>query len=339
MQVGLSEALSEAATKNGAESGWGIVLKIPTGEIEAMASIPTYNPVKRDINVYRSYMNNAVQTLFEPGGLMKPITYAMAMDVGLITPKTKIDHDNGVWEYAQTNYHDSCKGVLTVAESLVRRSNIAAGKVGVMLWTDRFERELPRFGFGRKVGGGTLYGEQVGIMYRHNKYDPVSISSLGMGRCTAVTGIQMANAYAVFANDGVEVLPHLVSRTTEAEGKADFQFLPLISTNRVIEVETAQKMTGMMEDAFKAVASESGVDLGGVRVAGAVTETPLPEDGVYSSTNYNVAVVGFLPVEKPEYVVAVGFQKPKGGHSVGLVALPAFAEVVRKLKVNACDVW
>ena len=58
----------------------------------------------------------------------------------------------------------------------------------------------------------------------------------------------------------------------------------------------------------------------------------MPQKGVYSSTNYNVAVVGFLPVEKPEYVVAVGFQKPKGDHSVGRVALPAFAEVVKKLK-------
>lgn len=332
LQVGLSEALGAAASRNGVELGWGIVLKVPTGEIEAMASVPTYNPIKRDMNVYRSYRNNGVQMLFEPGGLLKPITYAMAMDIGLVTPKTKIDHGNGVWEYAQTNYYDSCTGELTIAESLIRRSNVAAGKVGVMLWTDRFVRELPRFGIGRKVGGGTLYGEEIGILYRRNKYDPVSVSRLGMGRCTAVTGIQMANAYAVFANGGVEVLPHLVSRTTDADSKVDFQFLPLISTNRVIEAETARKMTGMMEDAFKAVASESGVDLGGVRVAGAVTETPLPEEGGYSSTNYNVAVVGFLPVEKPEYVVAVGFQKPKGGHSVGRVALPAFAEVVKKLK-------
>ena len=54
--------------------------------------------------------------------------------------------------------------------------------------------------------------------------------------------------------------------------------------------------------------------------------------GGYSSTNYNVAVVGFLPTERPEYVVAVGFQKPKGDHSVGRVALPAFAEAVKKLK-------
>ena len=332
LQSALAETLYASTATNGAESGWGIVLKVPTGEIEAMASVPTYNPVKRDMNVYRSYMNNAVQTLFEPGGLMKPITYAMAMDIGLITPKTKIDHGNGIWEYAQTNYHDSCTGELTVAESLIRRSNIAAGKVGVMLWTDRFVRELPRFGIGRKVGGGTLYGEEIGILYRRNKYDPVSISRLGMGRCTAVTGIQMANAYAVFANDGVEVLPHLVSRTTDADGKANFQFLPQISTNRIIAAETAQKIRGMMEDAFKAVVLEAGADLGGVRVAGAVTETAMPEKGVYSSTNYNVAVVGFLPVEKPEHVVAVGFQKPKGDHSVGRVAVPAFAEIVRRIK-------
>ena len=331
VQIAVSDALCAAAARTGAETGWGVVLKVPTGEIAAMASVPTYRPSERKSNDSR-YMNHAAQSLFEPGGLMKPITYAMAMDIGLITPKTEIDHGNGVWEYAQTNYHDSCTGVLTVAESLIRRSNIAAGKVGVMLWPDRFVRELPRFGIGRKVGGGTLYGEEIGILYRRNRYDPVSISRLGMGRCTAVTGIQMANAYAIFANDGVEVLPHLVSRTTDADGKVDFQFLPLISTNRVIEVETAQKMRGMMEDAFKAIASEPGVDFGGVRVAGAVTETPLPEGGIYSPTNFNVAVIGCLPAEKPEYVVAVGFQKPKGDHSVECVALPAFAEVVRKLK-------
>ena len=148
---------------------------------------------------------------------------------------------------------------------------------------------------------------------------------------SAVRTLRIAHAYAIFANDGVEVLPHLVSRTTEAEGKVDFQFQPRISTNRIIALSTARKMKGLMADAFKVAASSAGVDLGGVPVAGAVTETPLVEGGVYSPTNYNVAVVGFLPVEKPEYVVAVGFQKPQGDPSVGRVALPAFAEIVKKL--------
>ncbi len=332
VQVVLAESLAAAAAVNGAESGWGIVLKVPTGEIEAMASTPTYNPIKRDKNVYGSYQNNAVQMQFEPGGLMKPIAYAMAMDAGLITPETKIDHGNGIWEYAQTNFHDSCTGELTVAESLVRRSNIAAGKVGVMLGADRFVRDLPRFGFARKVCGGTLPGEEVGILFCRERYDPVTISRLGMGYSTAVTGIQMVNAYAVFANDGVEVLPHLVGRTTDVDGKEVFQFQPRISTNRVLSVETAQKMRGLMEEAFKTTVAKAGVDLGGMRVVGAVTETALSERGIYSPTNYNVAVVGLLPAEKPEYVVAVGFQKPKGNHAVEGTVLPAFADVVRKLK-------
>ena len=332
VQVALAESLAAAAAVNGAESGWGIVLKVPTGEIEAMASTPIYNPLKRDKSVYCSYRNNAVQMQLEPGGLMKPITYAMAMDAGLITSETKIDHGNGIWEYAQTNFHDSCTGELTVAESLVRRSNIAAGKVGVMLGVDRFVRDLPRFGFARKVGGRTLYGEEVGLSLRRERYDPVSISRLGMGYSTSVTGIKMVNAYAVFANDGVEVLPHLVGRTTDADGKEVFQFQPRISTNRVLSVETAQKMRGLMEEAFKATVAKAGVDLGGMRVVGAVTETALSERGIYSPTNYNVAVVGLLPAEKPEYVVAVGFQKPKGNHAVEGTVLPAFAEVVRKLK-------
>lgn len=289
LQVALAETLVAAAAKSGAETGWGVVLKIPTGEISALASVPAYDPVRRDANPDGSYLNNATQRLFEPGGLMKPITYAMAME----------------------------------DES----------------WTNRFERELPRFGLGRKVGGGTLYGESAGIPYRRNRYDPVSISRLGMGRCTAVTGIQMANAFAVFANDGVEVLPHLVSRTTDADGKTAFAFLPAVSTNRIVSSETARKMTRMMEEAFKAAASESGADLGGVRVAGAVTETALPENGVYSPTNFNVAAVGFLPADRPAYVVGIGFQKPKSDHSAGRVALPAFAEVVRKLKAEmpACE--
>lgn len=172
--------------------------------------------------------------------------------------------------------------------------------------------KLTHFGFGRKVGGETLYSEAVGCD-------------------TAVTGIQMVNAYAVFANDGVEVLPHLVSRTTDVDDKMDFEFLPRISTKRVISAETAQKVSSMMEETFKVVASGAGVDLEGMRVAGAVTESAIPVDGCCLSTNYNVAVVGFLQVDKPEYVVSVGFLGPKGGRFIERVALLAFKEVIFKL--------
>ena len=336
----LADALTKAASSNRAETAWGIVLNVTNGAIAAMASWPTYDPMKsRDIQDGADYFrNNAAMMNFEPGGLMKPLTYAMALDKGLVTPDTGIDHGNGVWEYNGTKLHDvpGATGVLSVAKALAMRTEIGAGKVGLMMWKDRNLENLSRWGFGRKAGGGTIYGEEAGIVWTSNRYDTVTLTRLGLGRGLAVTALQIANAYATLANGGKMVAPHLIDKIVSTNGviAAYESKEPAV---QVVSEPTAKTISSMMKDAMDVAASEFSVDFGGVDVAGTIAETRIPVKGEYSKTDYNVSAAGFFPVATPKWVVVIGFGKPSPDHLAGRVALPVFVEIARKITSDSCE--
>ena len=333
----LADALIKAVATNHAETAWGIVMNATNGAISAMASWPTYDPMKsRDIKDGADYFrNNAAMMNFEPGGLMKPLTYAMALDKGLVTPDTGIDHGNGVWEYNGTKLYDvpGATGVLSVAKALAMRTEIGAGKVGLMMWKDRNLENLSRWGFGRKVGGGTVYGEEKGIVWPSNRYDSVTLTRLGLGRGLAVTGLHIANAYAALANGGKTVAPHLVSKTVSTNGVEtvhDSKRPPL----QIVSDKTSRTITSMMKDAMVAAGKEFAVELKDLDVAGAISETRLPVDGAYSETDYNVTAAGFFPTESPRWVLVIGFTKPHPVHSAGMVALPVFSDIAREIMIS-----
>jgi cell division protein FtsI (penicillin-binding protein 3) len=339
MQNILTDALFKAVSSNRAETAWGIVLNVTNGAIAAMASCPTYDPMKsRDIKDGADYFrNNAAMMNFEPGGLMKPLTYAMALDKGLVTPETGIDHGNGVWEYNGTKLYDvpGATGVLSVAKALAMRTEIGAGKVGHMMWKDRNIENILRLGFGRKVGGGTIYGEEAGIVWASNRYDDVTLTRLGLGRGLAVTALQVANAYAALANGGKAVSPHLVVKTVLTNGVVSV-YEPKAPAVQIVSEQTSKTVTSMMKDAMTAAAKEFSADFGGADVAGTIAETRVPVKGEYSKNDYNVSAAGFFPADCPQWVVVIGFGGPKTDHCAGRVSFLVFADIVRKMISGPC---
>ena len=340
MQNILADALVKAVSSNRAETAWGIVMNATNGAIAAMMSLPTYDPMKsRDIKGGVDYFrNNAAMMNFEPGGLMKPLTYAMALDKGLVTADTGIDHDNGVWEYNGTKLYDvpGATGVLSVAKALALRTEIGAGKVGHMMWKDRDIENLLRLGFGRKVSGGTVYGEEAGIVWASDRYDSVTLTRLGLGRGLAVTAIQVANAYAALANGGKMVAPHLIAKTVSTNGVVSV-YGAGEPTEKIVSEQTSKIITSMMKEAMSAAAKEFSVDFGGVDVAGTIAETRIPVKGEYSKTDYNMSAAGFFPADCPQWVVVIGFSKPNSDNSAGRVALPVFSGIVQKVTSNSCE--
>ena len=334
IQNALADALIKAVATNHAETAWGIVLNVTNGAIAAMASWPTYDPMKsRAVKDGADYFrNNTAMMNFEPGGLMKPLTYAMALDKGFVTPDMGIDHGNGVWEYNGTKLYDvpGATGVLSVAKALAMRTEIGSGKVGLMMWKDRNLENLSRWGFGRKVGGGTVYGEEAGIVWASNRYDSVTLTRLGLGRGLAVTGLQVANAYAALANGGKTVAPHLVMKIVSTNGVASV-YKAKEPFKKVVSDKTSKTIASMMKDAMIVAGKEFSVDLEGLDVAGMISETRIPVKGAYSDTDYNVSAAGFFPVASPKWVLVIGFGKPYPDYSAGRVALPAFSDIARRM--------
>ena len=339
MQNILADALMKAAATNRAETAWGIVLNATNGAIAAMASWPTYDPMKsRAVKDGADYFrNNAAMMNFEPGGLMKPLTYAMALDKGLVTPDTGIDHGNGVWEYNGAKLYEvpGATGVLSVAKALAMRTEIGPGKVGLMMWKDRDMENLLRWGFGRKVGSGSVYGEETGIVWASNRYDSVTLTRLGLGRGLAVTALQIANAYAALANGGKTVVPHLVAKSVSTNGVVS-AYESKEPSVQIVSEQTSKTIALMMKDAMVAAAKEFSADFGGADVAGTIAETRISVKGEYSKTDYNVSAAGFFPADCPQWVVVIGFGSPKTDHCAGRVALSVFADIVRKITSDPC---
>ena len=193
----------------------------------------------------------------------------------------------------------------------------------------KLAESLSLWGFGRKVCGGTVFGEAKGVLFPADKLTPDTLELLKKGRITAVTGLQMANAYAAIANGGMAVSPHLIAKTVSTNG-IESAFKPDTEPVRVISELVSKETTAKMTAALGAAAKKHSVDFAGVKVAGMIAESPVFQDGKYSKTGRNVLAVGFFPAGKPRWVVSVGFSNPKPEGSDGSIALAALAEIARK---------
>ncbi len=314
LQKSVAEVLAAACATNGAESAWGLVMKIPSGEIEAMASWPSFDPsMRRNLDKWGDSMavNRAAQTVFEPGGLVKPLTYAIALDSGVLAEDAKIDQENGSWEYNGKIFRDETINSVTIAEAIEKRLNIAAGKTACLIGPERFHTSLRRFGFGAKTAVAGISGEECGILAsKPERWDKATAMRVGMGYGFAVTGLQIAQAYATLANHGTLVRPVLIARSASS-----------CATNgatQIVSTAAADVIVRMLNAPVPSTVqmSEHDKESGG---------------SFYSPTNYIASCAGFVPFDKPQYVVVVSFSKPRSAHTGDEIAKPVFQLIADSL--------
>ena len=314
IQKAVADALSAACATNGAESAWGLAMKIPSGEIAAMASWPSFDPsMRRYLDKWDGSMavNRPARVVFEPGGLVKPLTYAIALDSGVLAEDAKIDQENGAWEYNGVTIRDSETNALSIAEAIAFRANIAAGKTACLIGPEKFHAALRRFGFGSKTGVAGIPGEEVGILAdRPERWDKTTAMRVGMGYGFAATGLQIAQAYATLANHGTLVRPVLVKTAATNEAV------------QVVSFSAADAIVRMLKAPMPSTVQMSECD---------------PETGraAYSSTNYVASCAGFVSAENPEYVVLVSFFKLRSASAGEDVAKPVCLDLIKALESNS----
>src|SRR5204863_9718737 len=83
-------ALKSAVVANRAKAGALIALDVRTGEVLALANVPSFNPNNRTRLSGAQLRNRVITDLFEPGSTLKPFTVALALESGKVTPQTTI---------------------------------------------------------------------------------------------------------------------------------------------------------------------------------------------------------------------------------------------------------
>lgn len=321
------DAIRAAVKNSKALSGTVIVMNPKTGAILAHATYPSFEPGNtKGVDPYH-WKNPSVQEVYEPGSTGKVITIASAIEEGKINPETvmtipyKLKRSNKVFHDHER--HPVQK--LTLAGALAISSNTGAIQVGEMLSNDKLHSYLKKFGVGEKPGSG-LPGEETGKLLDVKDWSGTTAPTVAFGQGYSVTAMQATSVFATIANDGVRVTPTVVAGISDAAGR----YTPSNKQNsvRVVSAETAQKMRLMMESVVSASGTAPSAAIPGYRVAGKTGTAQRVDDSCGCYRGYTASFIGFAPADKPEFVVSVTIQDPKGLHWGGYLGGPVFKKVM-----------
>ena len=290
-----------------------VVAEPKTGKILALSSRRADSMTKTD---------DAVSWFYEPGSTFKPVVAIAALQTGAITPKTKINCENGAFKLEGKTIKDHYpSGELTYDEILMRSSNIGATKMAMLLKDPVYYDYVRRFGFGEKTGIA-IPGEIQGIVNPPSKWDPLTKARMAFGQSVAVTPLQLAMAYGALANGGLLMKPVVGNEK------------PV-----VVRQVCSSRSANLVKNALKNTVTDQGTAplarVDGVTVGGKTgTAQAIAPAGGYYADRYTTSFAGLFPVKDPKYVVVVVVDdpvlKPEKNYG-GLVAAPIFSSIASQI--------
>jgi cell division protein FtsI (penicillin-binding protein 3) len=184
---------------------------------------------------------------------------------------------------------------------------------------------LKKFGIGEKPGSG-LPGEEGGKLLDVKDWSGTTAPTVAFGQGYSVTAMQATSVFATIANDGVRVTPTVVAGISDAAGR----YTPANKQKsvRVISADTALKMRLMMESVVSPSGTAPTAAIPGYRVAGKTGTAQRVDDSCGCYRGYTASFIGFAPADKPEFVISVTIQDPKGLHWGGYLGGPVFNKVM-----------
>jgi len=320
--------LAETVQKHNAKAGMSVMLDPQTGNVLAMASVPTYNPNDPSDAAKRGARNRAIADTFEPGSTLKTFTFAAALDAGKVRPTDMFDCQLGKLIVGKFHIRDDHpKGVISAADVFKYSSNIGTVKVARRIGREALWNALDRFGFGKPTYVG-LPGERRGILRPVSRWGEIEFATHAFGQGMTVTPLQLAAGFAAIADYGMYHPPRLALHYVGPDGKTEaIERAPEAPAEHRVMSEHAARtlltiMQGVTEDGTAKAAA-----IPGYPVAGKTGTAQKVTGGRYDPSKYLASFVGIVPADKPRLVIAVMIDEPQGTHYGGLVAAPAFKAI------------
>lgn len=307
----MQQMIAEEAQAQGAQGGTVTVVEVKTGKIRAAAEWPTVDPNNLDGSSPDSWYSKLFTYAFEPGSTFKPVTAAAIMENAGVTPtsptvsaSSKEHFPNGAVindAFLHPTYD------YTLAGALIDSSNVALSKFGTMVSPDVRYDYLQRFGVGTETVG--FPSEADGVLHPTAEWDNQSLYTTTFGQHFTVTAPQVAGAYQAIANGGEKIELSMVESCTDADGTVHEAAAP--EKKQIIAPQTAADLTRMLENVAVQGGNAERIQVPGYRVTSKTGTAQIPDgNGGYKSGVYYTSMVGFAPVDDPQYVVIVTLDQP-----------------------------
>jgi len=324
VQVALEKCLETTMKDFKAQRAWGVVVEVETGKILGYASYPTFDLNELEI---KEYHNVPCDYMYEPGSVMKSITYAAALDSGNF-PEGKtyqsgqfymgIDANGKAYRasskaLAQETIYDALGrnyGVISFEEGFARSSNVGISEMLTnYLPTNIFEEYLDRFHFFQKVNMVGVENEAVGVK---NFTYPIEKLTTGFGQGSSVTAMQMVQAYTALFNDGKMMKPYFIDKIVNSyNGEILEEYVPEVIGTPVSK-ETADKMKDLMYKVVndKKFGNYNRYHMDDVDVIGKTGTSEIAINGQYTSSMYINSFMGAAPYDDPKVMMYYVFEGP-----------------------------
>lgn len=333
VQYEVERVLKNSIEKHDADSASALVLEVGTGKILAMANQPSFDP-----NTYSSvkdmsfYLNPVLTHVYESGSVFKPITMAIAMDAGKISPETTYIDTGTIFEagYEIMNSDEKAYGVQTMTQVLEESLNTGTIYAQKQVGNKVFKEYIERFGFGVKTGI-ELPSESAGnIKNLDHLGRNIHFYTASFGQGISMTLLQLAMSYDVIANGGVLMKPMIVDASIDSEGNAKEYSSEMLQ--RVISNEASRKTREMLHSVVKNGHGKQA-DVEGYRVGGktGTAQVASKDSRGYSDSESIGTFAGLAPVDEPRFVVVVKVRNPKDVIWAESTAAPAFGEIMKFL--------
>ncbi|MCI7457488.1 peptidoglycan D,D-transpeptidase FtsI family protein [Actinomyces urogenitalis] len=321
LQAVAQEAIDEVVQAQGADWGSVVVMEPATGKLLVLADSRSVDPSDPGATAEEDRNARSVQAIFEPGSVGKVMTFAAALDKGVLTPEDQITvpytwtAPNG---QSFRDSHEHATQVLTAAQVLAESSNVGTVQIGDRVSDADRHAIIEQFGYGQ-LTGIEMPAESEGILGDYAQWDARTRYTTMFGQGIAGTSLQAVQVLASVANKGVRVAPRVIDAWIDAEGKETAQTQP--EGVRVISEASATTLTEMLIGVTQEGGTAESASIDGYLVAGKTGTTEiLTEPGTVAS------FVGFTPARDPAIAVAVIVYRPDGTYG-GTVAAPVFRKI------------
>jgi cell division protein FtsI/penicillin-binding protein 2 len=339
LQFFAERSLARQVSAFHALDGTAIVMDPWTGEVLAMANVPTFDPNRFWKFDDEQRRDRAVMDAYEPGSTYKLLTAAAALDSGKVTLTTRFPaHDTllvggRTIHNAEDGFMSGTGGSETLGQIIQYSHNVGAAEVGMYVGAKTFYAMEQKAGFGSATGIG-LPGENPGIVPPPKDWSAPSLATMSFGQGVSVTPLAMARYYSAIANGGLLMEPHILRAVYDRQGKLVRTIAPR-TIRRVFSKRTAAELRGFLRMVVLHGTGDPTAQIPGYSTAGKTGTAEMVVDGQYRSGYYAASFIGMVPYEHPRYVVYVKVERPIGSYYGSVVAAPAFAEISRAAMLHA----
>ena len=329
VQQALESELGAAMVKFRAIGAAGLIMDVHTGEVVAMASLPTFNPNAPGHDSNDARFNRTTVGVYELGSTFKALTIAMALDSGVITSMSQTFDARAPITIGGHTIHDDrgheLRKFATTPEIFIHSSNIGTARMASALGGERQRAYLDRLGFFKKVDV-ELFEKGRPIYPAVSNWGEAAVMTVGFGHGVSVSPLHLATAYAALANGGIL---HPATMLKVQPGQS-------VPGRRVFTEETTAKLRAL----FRLVVTNGTgrkANAPGYRVGGKTGTAEKVVNGHYAHNQLVSTFAGAFPMDAPRYVVLAMLDEPHGNAetggfaTAGMVSAPIVEKIVTRI--------